>query len=259
MKTIKLLALLPALFFIHATFAQDKSPLTLSTQYPEAGKKLTLTYKADSTPLNGKDSLKARVYYIDNKNFPVDEIALKQNGQLWQGEVTINDSAKAFVVKVLRDTIIDNNNGKGYVYVVYKGQKPIRDAYSAKAYIYQLGKPVGVTADMAEATAAYEKETELYSNKKSVKTPNYALMLKSSDPAKRAIASDSRAIASDSFAARRLDLHRRELRPDAIDRLPAIPQHAQTARNPGRAPWPLRDDLAAARPRRPWRSGCAPR
>ena len=78
-------------------------------------------------------------------------------------------------------------------------------------------------------------------------------------PAKRAIASDSRAIASDSFAARRLDLHRRELRPDAIDRLPAIPQHAQAARNAGRAPWPLRDDVAAARPRRPWRSGCAPR
>jgi hypothetical protein len=45
-----------------------------------------------------------------------------------------------------------------------------------------------------------------------------------------------RAIASDTFAARRFDLHQRELRPDAIDRLPAIPQHAQTARNPGRAP-----------------------
>jgi hypothetical protein len=43
-------------------------------------------------------------------------------------------------------------------------------------------------------------------------------------------------MASDSFAARRLDLHQRELRPDAIDRLPAIPQHAQAARNAGRAP-----------------------
>ena len=188
MKTTKLLVLLPALFFIHASYAQDKSPITLSTPYPEAGKKITITYNTTGTALKGKDSLKARVYYIDNKNFPVDEIALKQNGRLWHGEVTITDSTEAFVVKVLRDTIIDNNKGKGYVYVIYNGQKAIRGAYGAKAYIYQIGKPVGVTADMAEATAAYEKEIELYSNKKSVKTPNYALMLRSSDPAKRDIA-----------------------------------------------------------------------
>lgn len=187
MKTIKLLALLPALFFIHATFAQNKSPLTLSTPYPEAGKKLTLTYKTDSTPLNGKGSLKARVYYIDNKNFPVDEITLKQNGKLWQGQVTINDSAKAFVVKILRGTIIDNNRGKGYVYVIYKDQKPITGAYAAKAYVYQIGKQLDVTPDMTAATAAYQKETELPLNGKSPKIPNYAFMARSPDPAKRVL------------------------------------------------------------------------
>jgi peroxiredoxin len=37
-------------------------------------------------------------------------------------------------------------------------------------------------------TAAYEKETELYANSKSVRAPNYALLLRSSDPGKRAIA-----------------------------------------------------------------------
>ncbi len=187
MKTIKLLALLPALLLAHAGNAQDKTPLTLSTQYPEAGKKLTITYNPAGTSLNGKDSLKVRVYYIDNKNFPVDEIALKQNGDLWQGEVTINDSAKAFVVKVLRDTVIDNNKGKGYVYVIYKDQKPIKGAYNAKAYVYQMGKQLDVTPDMAEATADYQKETELQLNGKSPKMPNYAFMARSSDPAKRAL------------------------------------------------------------------------
>jgi len=39
-----------------------------------------------------------------------------------------------------------------------------------------------------------------------------------------------RAIPSDSFAARRLNLHQREPRCDAIDRLPAIPQLAQEQR-----------------------------
>jgi len=187
MKTTKLLALLPALLFVHASYAQDKSPVTLSTPYPEAGKKITITYNTTVTALNGKDSLKARVYYIDNKNFPVDEIALKQNGPLWQGEVTIIDSTKAFVVKVLRDTIIDNNNGKGYVYLIYKGQKPVKGAYAAKAYVYQIGKQLDVTQDMAAATADYEKETELQANGKATKMPNYAVMARSADPAKRAV------------------------------------------------------------------------
>jgi peroxiredoxin len=186
MKTIKLLALLPACFLAYTSYAQDKIALTLSTTYPEAGKRITLIYDATSTKLNGKDSLKAKVYYIDNKNFPVDEIALKQSGKLWQGDVTVNDSAKAFVVKVLRDTIVDNNNGKGYVYVIYKDQKPIRGAYAAKAYIYQIGKQLAVDPDMAEATADYQKEYELHANGKSIK-PNYLLMVRSADPAKRAI------------------------------------------------------------------------
>jgi peroxiredoxin len=187
MKTTKLLMLLPALFLAYASYAQNKTGLSLSTPYPEAGNRISITYDAASTNLNGKDSLKARVYYIDNKNFPVDEIALRQNGKLWQGEVTINDSAKAFVIKVLRDTIADNNKGKGYVYLVYKDQKPINGAYAAKAYVYQIGKQLSVDPDMAEAMADYQKESDLHANGKSSKKPNYALMARSQNPAKRAI------------------------------------------------------------------------
>ena len=50
------------------------------------------------------------------------------------------------------------------------------------------------------------------------------------------------------LTARRLDLHQRELRPGAIDRPRDPAARTVAARNPGRATWPFRDDLAAARP-----------
>jgi thiol-disulfide isomerase/thioredoxin len=165
MKNLKILVLLPALFAFQPAFSQTDAHLNLSDQFPAAGEKISITYDPAGTVVDGKNDIAATVYYIDNKDYPAADIDLKQDGKLLKGNITVPDSAKAFFIKISSADLIDNNNEKGYMYLVYKDKQPVKGANAAEAYVISsgLGSILGkIKMDGNGVIALYKKEFDLY-------------------------------------------------------------------------------------------------
>ncbi len=146
-------------------FAQTSAHLKLSDVYPKAGEKITVTYDPAGTPLDGKTDLNAAVYFLDNKDYPVADLDLKPVGKLLKGDFTVPASAKAFFVKISKDETTDDNNEKGYLYAIYKGNKPVEGAYASKAYVLFSGMGTSIAKikmDPKEAFALYKQEFQTY-------------------------------------------------------------------------------------------------
>src|SRR5882762_1897097 len=168
MKNMKILFALPGILALQCAFAQTDSHLKLSDAYPAAGEKITLTYDPAGTAVDGKKDLAAAVYYLDNKDYPVADIDLKPNGKLLAGEITVPATAKAFFIKISSDQIVDNNNEKGYIYLVYKDKQPVEGAYAMQGYFLAgMGNRFAkIKADPKESAEAYKKEFTLYPGSK---------------------------------------------------------------------------------------------
>jgi len=179
MKNLKFLLVLPGILAIQGAFAQTDSHLQLSDQYPKAGEKVTLTYNPAGTPVDGKKNIEAAVYYLGKKNSAAD-IDLKPDGSSLKGEITVPDSARAFFVKISADEKIDNNDSKGYVYLVYKDKQPVEGAYASKAFFLSSGMGAAldkVKNDKEEAAALYKKEFALYPKSEKENTYSYYALL----------------------------------------------------------------------------------
>jgi peroxiredoxin len=164
MKNLKFLLALPGLLAIQSVFAQTDTHLKLSDQYPAAGEKITLKYDPAGTVVDGKKDITATVYYLDNKTYPAADIDLKPDGQLLKGEIDIPATAKAFFVKISADDKVDNNNDKGYVYLVYKGKQPVEGAYASEGFFYSgtAGQRIAkIKPDVGNAVELYKKEFAL--------------------------------------------------------------------------------------------------
>jgi thiol-disulfide isomerase/thioredoxin len=185
MKPHKSILLLPALLAMQGVFAQ-KTHLTLSNSYPSPTEKVKITYDPGGTPVAGKKDIGAEVYYIDGKDNPATDISLKAEGSLLSGDFTIPATAKAFFIKIFSEGDIDNNNDKGYVYLVYKDKKPVQDAYESKGYILtgagsNLAK---IKIDQEEGLAMFKKEYDTYPNgEKTYQFTYYYILAKKKDPA----------------------------------------------------------------------------
>src|SRR6185503_19113399 len=169
MENIKFLAVLPAILAVQTVFSQTNSHLTLSDQFPTAGEKISFTYDPSGTAIGGKTDIAASVYFLDNKNYPVADVDLKPNGKLLTGEFTVPAEAKAFFVRLSSGADADNNNDKGYVYLIYKDKKPVEGAYAMKGRLFFSGTPENyyagkIKADAAEGSRLFNKEFELYPN-----------------------------------------------------------------------------------------------
>ncbi|HEY5327913.1 MAG TPA: TlpA disulfide reductase family protein [Mucilaginibacter sp.] len=164
MKKLKTLALLPALFAFQPAFSQTDAHLNLSDQFPAAGEKISITYNPEGTVVDGKNDIAATVYYLDNKDYPAADIDLKPDGKLLKGDITVPDSAKAFFIRISSADLVDNNNEKGYIYLVYKDKQPVRGAYASEAMIFSgLGNNLAkIKADNPQRIILYKKEFALY-------------------------------------------------------------------------------------------------
>src|SRR6201996_765183 len=109
MKNLKLLLALPVQLVFQSSFAQTDTHLKLSDQYPNAGKKVMLTYDPAGTVIDGKKDIAAAVYFLDNKSNPVADIDLKPEGNTLKGEIAIPETAKAFFIRISGDEKVDNN------------------------------------------------------------------------------------------------------------------------------------------------------
>jgi len=164
MKILKSLFVLPVLMTGQALFAQEQH-LKLSGQFPSAGEKITLTYDPSGTVTDGKKDVTGIVYYLDNKNYPADDINLKSDGKLLKGDITINPQAKAFIVKIAAEGGVDNNNDKGYIFLVYKDKQPVEGAYASEAFTISSGMGnymAKIKNDLPGAEELYKKEFALY-------------------------------------------------------------------------------------------------
>jgi thiol-disulfide isomerase/thioredoxin len=176
MKNMKILFALPGILAMQCAFAQTQTHLKLSDAYPSAGEKITLTYDPAGTALDGKKDLTAAVYYLDNKDYPVADIDLKANEKLLTGEVTVPATAKAFFVKINGGEQVDNNNDKGYVYLVYKDKQPVEGAYAMQAYLLSSGMGTyfaKIKTDNAAGIDLYKKEFAMYPQSEKEYEANY--------------------------------------------------------------------------------------
>jgi peroxiredoxin len=164
MKILKSLFLLPTLVVVQTTFAQEQH-LKLSDEFPSAGEKIILTYDPTGTVLDGKKDISGIVFYLDNKNFPTEDIALKADGKQLKGEITVNPSAKAFIIKIAGEGSVDNNNDKGYIFLVHKDKQPVEGAYASEAFTLSSGMGgyiAKIKNDLPKAEELYKKEFALY-------------------------------------------------------------------------------------------------
>jgi len=180
MKTIKTLFMLPAMLALNSALAQTNSHLNLSDQYPSAGEKVTLSYDPTGTAADGAKVITATVYYLDNKDYPAGDIDLETDGKLLKGEISIPDSAKAFLVRIDGDGQVDNNNDKGYVYLVYRDKQPIEGAYAAEAHMISSGLGSNLAKIKNDNNAGldlYKMEFSLYpQSKKEYESAYYFLL-----------------------------------------------------------------------------------
>ncbi|HEK19509.1 redoxin domain-containing protein [Mucilaginibacter sp.] len=191
MKKPNLLLTVPAVLMMNYSFAQSAKHLQLSDDTPSAGEKISLNYSATGTPLDGKSDIKASVYFLDNKKFPVSDIDLKKSGSELKGDFIVPANTKALFVKISSASIIDTNDDNGYVYLVYdKSNKPVEGANGMKAYLIGSGMGAyfsGIKTNVPEALNLYKQEFANYPQSKKDFEANYWSMLAmSKDPADKA-------------------------------------------------------------------------
>jgi peroxiredoxin len=94
--------------------------------------------------------------------------------------MTIPENTKAFFVKVSSGNQVDNNSDKGYVYLVYKGKKPVEGAYAMQAYMLSSGMGSAlakIKTDIPAGLELYKKEFAAYpASEKDFKSAYFMLM-----------------------------------------------------------------------------------
>ncbi len=182
MRKLKLMLAFSGILTMQNGFAQSGAHLNLSDAYPKAGEKIAVTYDPSGTPVDGKSDLNAAIYFLDNKDYPVADIDLKPTGKLLKGDFTIPATAKAFFIKISKDEAIDDNNGQGYLYTIYKGNKPVEGTYASKAFVLFSGFGTAVAkikTDSNEAFSLYQQEFQTYPQSEKEYQPMYLSMLAS--------------------------------------------------------------------------------
>lgn len=176
MKNLKFLLVLFSLIANQKAYAQPATRLKVSALYPEPGQKITLTYKPTDTILRDKKAIKATIYFMDYKKIRAVPIKLKPVGDSLAGRAVIDETSKAFFVKISSGEEVDNNNNLGYIYMVYKDKKPVVGAYASEAYFYSSGLGMSyadVGKDVNVAAELYKKEFVLYPQNSEVYQKDY--------------------------------------------------------------------------------------
>ena len=147
MKKITLYSLLMILVFFSCQEKAEKKPytmgqLTISTEHPQPGETLDLTYK-------GEQEVEAfYAYMVGNRNYPVDIEFTEKDGEQ-KSSIKIPDSAVALAFIIKMEETYDNNDKKGYLISLYdKDGKPVAGGQAATSY-YPLtyGEEYGISAN----------------------------------------------------------------------------------------------------------------
>lgn len=195
MKTLNLLITLPCALMLQSAIGQTADHLKLSDETPSVGQKISFTYNPAGTPLEGKQDIKATIYFLDNKRNNAVDADLTKDGANLAGEFVVPADTKSLFFKINSGEAIDDNVEKGYVYLVYDtNDKPVAGAYAMKAYTIGSGMGAYFTKLKTDAPAAidlYKKEFELYPQSELDYGLNYAgLIAASKDAASQQLVKD---------------------------------------------------------------------
>lgn len=147
-------------------------------------KKLEVKYDPSGTSLQGKDSIKAIVYFIGrSKMLQRVELPLNGNRSGWKLSSNVPDSAVVLSISFESpDGSKDNNKGKGYLLPLYKKDKPVPFAYAQMSNMVS-GIPYGderIKKDQALALAYMQQELQYYPDHESLFRNSYFNMLANS-------------------------------------------------------------------------------
>lgn len=193
MKPSSKLFILLCLLISMVTMAQNKPGLTISSEYPEAGSNYWFTYNPKGSALDGIDSISITLYYFVDADKNVSKIGLspKKIDGVWKEQLAIPANAKAFYIslKNKKGDLVDNNNGNGYPYFIYKNNLPVSGskAFIATLYVFE-NQNAGTfkNIEKAETLLGQEFQTNPESRKIFAQT-NYNVLLNSGDDGKKAL------------------------------------------------------------------------
>lgn len=174
-KILLVAALLSATSF---SFAQDYSNLHTSGELPKAGKPIWFEYSTKGTVLGDQKDLEAVAYIYDGE-LRAQEVNLTMKEDKWTGQINTNDSTKAAFIVFKKGELIDNNKEKGYSFMIYSREKPVKGAYAAVAdfntglgsYFMQLKTDPENNLDL------YNREFQSYPELKAKYLSTYASLL----------------------------------------------------------------------------------
>ncbi|MFD0749398.1 redoxin family protein [Mucilaginibacter calamicampi] len=180
MKNLKPLMLLLAMLTMQITFAQNTSRLKFSNPYPERNEKITFTYDVtpDLAKVGGK--VEGTAWFIEDTGYPSTPITIQGDDKTVKGEFSVSPGARAFFIKINKGTTIDNNDGKGFISLVYKDQKPLEGAYASNAFILASGIGTSyakIIRSTDDAVVLYKKEFELFPQSEKKYSNNYYTFL----------------------------------------------------------------------------------
>ncbi|CAN5910883.1 hypothetical protein BH24BAC1_BH24BAC1_00770 [soil metagenome] len=157
-KSLVLLWLLLGLLsFSHAQ--ENYANLTVSPAQPQPGKQVKFTYNPKGTDLAGK-KVEAIAYLYAHGKPNVIDVALTQAKGVWKGTLPTTPETTSFHLFFISEEIYDNNQGKGYAFLLYDTKKnPVKGAHGDLANtLTSAAGLMKMERDLATAALHFEKE-----------------------------------------------------------------------------------------------------
>ena len=158
--------------------AQESSKLRLDPENIKQGQKVYFTYQSEFKNLEKLDAY--LLYFTPKRAFYQLDLELKNNKNIYKGEITIPDSAvlAAFIFKNKDE--IDDNNKHGYIYLIKDNNgTPIKSSYLALSTIHEnLGSFfLGMDANIQEAVKYTAAEMSAFPESRNELLSSYANLL----------------------------------------------------------------------------------
>lgn len=154
-------SLLSLLMLSAFSYAQQSnySSVKITPEEPKAGETLTVNYEPVDKAFQAAKSVEARYYVYRGKDFIVKTYPLEKKGKVWTGSWPVDTSDIAILLAFHSGSSIDNNDKKGYSFLVFgEAGKPLAASYDAlSGFFRSQARAIGINPD--------QKKVDFYKSK----------------------------------------------------------------------------------------------
>ena len=108
-----------------SVFSQTEKTVILNPNSPLPGQKLEVKYNAKESPLGDANDIKGVVYMFCNYEWTTKDLILSPDGGYWKGLLDIPSDCGFLAFKFESHDKVDNNNNKGYAWLLKKADQTI--------------------------------------------------------------------------------------------------------------------------------------